>query len=101
MGAYAGRSQPRLPHSYCRSAEISRSVIPGLMGRIAANCAAIEALTALRTNSTSSYSLIVRNEASSGRISAYEVPTGNALAVFNQASGCVELESPPAVGISV
>src|SRR5260370_24216467 len=101
MGAYAGRSQPRFPHSYCKSAEISRSVTPGLIARIAANCAAIEALVALRTSSTSPASLTVRNDARWGRMSAYEVPTGNAFAFFSQLNRSVELEVSPTAGTSV
>ena len=66
MGEYAGLSHPRLPHSYCMSAEISNSGTFGFTAFIAAACAATEASTALRSRTISPASLLVRSESSVG-----------------------------------
>src|SRR2546425_1996727 len=66
MGEYAGRSQPRLAHSYCRRAEISNSGTFGFTAFMAAECAAADASTALRSRAISPASLAVRSELKMG-----------------------------------
>src|SRR6202040_2160413 len=92
MGAYAGRSQPRFPHSYSISAAISRSLIFGFTALNAAKCAATEGSTALRINATSPASLIIRSDEIIGFTSLKE---RYPLTRFKNANGCVDGEFSP------
>src|SRR5580658_666550 len=98
MGAYATRSQPRFPHSYCMSAEISRSLTFGFTALNAAKCAATEASTALRISATSPASLVVRNDDIIGFTSRKD---RYALNRFRNASGLNDAEVSSSEPISV